>query len=109
MILPTDFTVETFAKCNKALKIIDPSLLLKVKRNVCHLTSYLKGKCYISIPIHCKVLLGLLYTGFTAVSVGTTKTASVDTEFIIYNPLYNPKTEDSDVLLSKESLANLPV
>ena len=50
-----------------------------------------------------------MYTGYTAVSVDATKMAYNDKEFIIYNPLYDPKTEKSDVLLSKEALANLPV
>ena len=50
----------------------------------------------------------LLRIGHTVVSVGTTKLVK-DNQFIIYNPLYNPKTDKSEVHLSKEALADTPV
>jgi hypothetical protein len=50
-----------------------------------------------------------MYVGHTAVLVGTTKLAVKDNQSIIYNPLYNPKTEKSEVYLRKDALADSPV
>jgi hypothetical protein len=61
------------------------------------------------VEIFAMVCVNFMYVGHTAVSTGATKLPLPNQEFIIYNPLYNPKTEKSRVFLNREALTNTPV
>lgn len=68
----------------------------------------------IKLPIEKIVILLLYYNnillalGCTVVSIGATK-ASVEGEFILYNPLYKPETESANIYIKETSLFAIPV